>query len=464
MGNESYSRHNERMVLVMADLSKITLPSGSQYNFKDAQARADIEAIQSALAGGIVFIGTTTTALTDGCTTNPITINSKSVTAVAGNLVRYQSAEFLFDGTAWAEMGDISSLGALAFKDSASGSFTPSGSVSQPTFTGQSSALSISVSADTSGNYQPAGTVSKPSFTGSSMTSTGVFTPSGSVSVSTNATTNKTATVSKASSGTATYTPEGTVSAPTFTGTATTSSGKFTPAGSVSLSNENKTATVSKASSGTATYTPEGSVAAPTISVKTAGSTTTIKNPTKVTVAKTVVAAAPGATAPANAITYYAVSGETLSLYQLGYTTGDSITTSNVTVKNGDAAYEATAPAFTGTGARLVTGNISVPTSASFTGTEGDVSVSGTPGGSVSAPTFTGTGARLVTGNIPVPSSYTASFTGDEGNVSVSGTTTGSVSQPTFTGTKVQISGTTTAAGTVSKPTFTGTADTVTVS
>ena len=81
------------------------------------------------------------------------------------------------------------------------------------------------------------------------------------------------------------------------------------------------------------------------------------------------VAAAPGATAPSNNLTYYAVSGETLSLYQLGYTTGASITTADVTVKTGDAAYQASAPAFTGTGARLVTGNISVPSSATFTGT-----------------------------------------------------------------------------------------------
>ena len=95
--------------------------------------------------------------------------------------------------------------------------------------------------------------------------------------------------------------------APTFTGTAATinSSGTYTPAGSISLTNSNKTATVSKAASGDATYTPEGTVAAPTISIQTAGSTTTIKNPTSVTVAKTVVTAAPGATAPANNLTYY---------------------------------------------------------------------------------------------------------------------------------------------------------------
>jgi hypothetical protein len=65
---------------------------------------------------------------------------------------------------------------------------------------------------------------------------------------------------------------------------------------------------------------------------------------------------------------------------------------SDTTVKTGDASYTASAPAFTGTGVRLVTGNIAVPSSytASFTGTEGNLSVSGTPSGSVSS-TFSGT-------------------------------------------------------------------------
>jgi len=215
------------------------------------------------------------------------------------------------------------------------------------------------------------------------------------------------------------YTPKGTISGGAFTGSNTTFTGKFKPVGQVNLTKTNKTATVSKATSGTATYTPEGSVTAPTISVKTAGSTETIKNPTSQVVAKTVIAAAPNTTAPANSLTYYSVTDETLSLYQLGYTTGDSITTSDVTVKTGDAAYEATAPKFTGTGARLVTDEISTVDSATFTGTEGDVSTSGTPNGS-------------------------------NGTI-------------TFTGTKTQISGSTIASGTISQPEFTGTQDTITI-
>ena len=130
--------------------------------------------------------------------------------------------------------------------------------------------------------------------------------------------------------------------------------------------------------------------------------------------------AAPGATAPANAITYYNVVDENLSLYQIGATKAAPCSTANVTVKTGDASYTSSTPDFTGTGVRLVTDNISVPSSASFSGTQDSISVSGTPNGSVS-------------------------------NLS-------------FSGQKVQLAGTTTPSGTVSQPTFTGDTGTVTVS
>ena len=524
------------------EISKITLPSGTTYNLKDEEARRRI----AALSGYTYYMGVTSTALSDGSTTNPVKINGEDITANTGAICTYQSKEFIWNGTAWQEFGDLSALGDLAYADTASASYTPQGTISG-SFTGSQSNVTITAAANTNGNYEPKGTISGTTFTGAAMTSTGKFTPSGSVNLikadtsvavskatSGAATytpegtisgtaftgaemtstgtftpegsvaftnTNKTATVSKAASGTATYTPEGTISGTTFTGASMTSTGKFTPSGSVALTTTNTTATVST-TTGTATYTPAGNVTAGAITVKTAGATGTIHNPTKQTVAKTVVAAAPTATAPANEITYYSVANETLSLYKLGYTTGDSITTTDVTVKTGDAAYQSANPTFTGTGVRLVTGNIAVPSSASFTGTEDDVSVSGTTTGSVSNGTFTGTGARLVTGNISVPTSAlftgtegnvsvsgtttgsvsngtftgtgarlvtgniavpsSASFTGTEGNVSVSGTTTGSVSNGTFTGTKVQLAGTTTANGSISAN-FNGTPATITV-
>lgn len=266
----------------MAEISKITLLNGTTYDLKDAQARSDIAAIEAAIAGGVTFMGETTTALTDGATTNPVMINGSSVTAIKGYLVVYSQKEFVFDGTKWIEMGDLSLIGDLGWKDSASGSYTPVGTVSQPTFTGSSSTVTITAADNTNGNYQPKGSVSQPTFTGTAMSSSGKFTPAGTVTVTTNATTNKTATVAPAATGEATYTPAGTVTKPTFTGSATTSTGTYTPAGSVGLTTTNKTAEVSKAATGTATYTPEGTVAAPTISVKTAGSTTTVNSITAV--------------------------------------------------------------------------------------------------------------------------------------------------------------------------------------
>lgn len=179
----------------MAEISQIKMPSGTVYDIKDTVAR-------QAASGGITLKGETTTPLTDEATTNPITINGESYTAVSQDAVFYGKKEFVFDGTMWHEFGDMSGLGDLATKDSASGSFTPSGTVS-----------------------------------------------------------------------------------------------------------------------------------APTISVDTAGSTGTF--------ATTVDAAAPGATAPSNAITYCAVQNEILSLYQVGYSTDSAVTS--------DATYTASTPTFTGT-------------------------------------------------------------------------------------------------------------------
>lgn len=90
------------------DISKITLPSGNTYDIKDAVARSQI-------SGAIRIKGTTTTALTDEATTNPITIDGNSYTAVSGDAVFYNKKEFVFDGTKWHEFGDMSGLGDVAY-------------------------------------------------------------------------------------------------------------------------------------------------------------------------------------------------------------------------------------------------------------------------------------------------------------------------------------------------------------
>lgn len=327
----------------MADISKITLPSGTTYDIKDAVARSQI-------GGAIKIKGTTTTALTDGATTNPITINGDSYTAVANDAVFYGNKEFVFDGTQWHEFGDMTGLGDLAQHD-----------VTDLKFTGTQATISV----------------------------TG--TPS--VSPTKNA-----VTVSKASSGTATYTPAGTNASSSVSGSCT-----VTPNGSVSETKSK--VTISPASSGTATYTPAGSISVGTstanytpsgsVAVSSAGSTTTIKNPTAKTVVTDMSVSAPGAAATGELV-YCSVSNETLTLSKFIETTGDSITTSNQTVKTGDASYAFTGSGvelkFNGTGARLETDS-QVLTGASFNGE----SSSGTINGTAEGQTFTGTGARLIT-------------------------------------------------------------------
>lgn len=68
-------------------------------------------------SGGIVLVGVTTTDLTDGATTNPITVDGQSYTAQPNDAVIYGNKEFLFDGTYWHEFGDMSGLGSAAYKD-----------------------------------------------------------------------------------------------------------------------------------------------------------------------------------------------------------------------------------------------------------------------------------------------------------------------------------------------------------
>lgn len=82
----------------MPFIDKIKLP-GSQnaYEIHDSGAR---DAIAS-LSGGSYFLGVTTTAIADQSTTNPVTINGESVTAINGNMVIYGSSEFVWSCTSY---------------------------------------------------------------------------------------------------------------------------------------------------------------------------------------------------------------------------------------------------------------------------------------------------------------------------------------------------------------------------
>lgn len=125
----------------MADISKITLPSGNTYDIKDATARDAI----AALSGGVFYLGITTTPLTDGATTNPIVVDGNTITAINGNIAVYGYGEFIFNGTLWREFGDLSNLGALATKDNVTLNKGAGGNVlgAATTFSGNSSAVSF---------------------------------------------------------------------------------------------------------------------------------------------------------------------------------------------------------------------------------------------------------------------------------------------------------------------------------
>lgn len=110
----------------MADISKITLPSGVTYDIKDSVARMN-------QSGAMHYLGITSTAITDGSTTGTITIDGTTITLGAsdsGAVVIYGEQEYVWNGTKWQEFGSSGSLKALAFKDSASGSYTPEGTCS----------------------------------------------------------------------------------------------------------------------------------------------------------------------------------------------------------------------------------------------------------------------------------------------------------------------------------------------
>lgn len=115
-----------------ASISQITVPinvegtiTNTTFDIKDAGAR---ELIQS-LGDAVYWIGVTTTAITDGDATIPITVNGADVTPRTGGMAQYSGEEFVWNGAAWQSVGK-NNFGSLAFKSSATGDYTPAGSIS----------------------------------------------------------------------------------------------------------------------------------------------------------------------------------------------------------------------------------------------------------------------------------------------------------------------------------------------
>lgn len=148
----------------MAEISKITLPGGNTYDIKDTFARNSIDDIKTSISSGIHYIGLTNSDVHDGATTNAIIlvrpvikngvssieiISTTPYTPKTGDLVIKDNKEYIYAISetsttgVWHEFGSTGSLKALAFKESASGSVTPSGTVSKPTFTGTAGTVSV---------------------------------------------------------------------------------------------------------------------------------------------------------------------------------------------------------------------------------------------------------------------------------------------------------------------------------
>lgn len=163
------------------DISKIKIGSNT-YDIKDAVAR---EAIGS-VTGIMHWLGLTTTALVDGSTTNPITIDENTVTAVNGDVVGYnidgtRQIEFAWNGTKWQELG--SGHGELSYKDTASTTYTPAGTNASSSVTlagGSTSKLNTTSITPTNGTE----TVSKVTKAASKLVTTSITPTNGTVAAS----------------------------------------------------------------------------------------------------------------------------------------------------------------------------------------------------------------------------------------------------------------------------------------
>lgn len=110
------------------NLSIVQLPDGTTRYIKDAEARAAIDTISSYTK----FLGVTTTKPEKNATVQ-IEGEADPVTAKTGDIVIYGAKEFIWNGTSWAEFGDLDALsdllGDLAYNDTASADYTPAGDV-----------------------------------------------------------------------------------------------------------------------------------------------------------------------------------------------------------------------------------------------------------------------------------------------------------------------------------------------
>ena len=200
------------------------------------------------------------------------------------------------------------------------------------------------------------------------------------------------------STATAIYRPAGTISITTST---LTSNGKFTPSGGVSLTTTNavaKLSTTSTAPTGSATanfwiYKPGGEITVTTTPSRTLTTATVLSAITGKTVMSSITSGAPTATAPTGGLNYTAITNHNLKLqYIIQNTTNAISSTSTKSVVTGVTVSGTATATFEGTEIYLKHPTIEVPITATFTGTQGTITVTGTV---ISGATFSGTTATI---------------------------------------------------------------------
>ena len=409
-----------------ADILSAATVQSKTYEIVDVDARAGvldnrakIDEISALIQGGVHYLGKTTTELSDGATTNPIVIGDKEVTAKQGDMVSMaksgsQDLEFIFNGTTWYEFGSTGSLKALAFKDSASVSYTPAGTVGisattigDVAVTGVTASFNeVSVEATVAINdYTPEGTIS-----------CGAYTPAGGVTVNQVTGVKGTVTVNE-------------VSAASFTGDAKTLTADFTGS-ETTLTASMASGTVTGSATATLPTLPTLSASAPAVSVtenKTnVLATATVTNGVLSFGNTSVLSGASAALDAAPVVGYSSAYETALTASVTGTATGDS----TVTYKPaGTIAVET----YTPTGSVSVAKETKTPEvsvnafqpTASFSGTAATLKADfkGTakaPAGTVSTTKFT-PALNTFSGKVTVPShTHDATFSGTPTTITVS--------------------------------------------
>lgn len=104
---------DESITITMPDAQTIPTQLKNPYALKfgsdsyDGSVAKEITAASLGLGNAVHFLGTTTTELANDATTNPVVIDAKNVTAVAGDIVLYNGKEYIFTaGGKWQLFGD----------------------------------------------------------------------------------------------------------------------------------------------------------------------------------------------------------------------------------------------------------------------------------------------------------------------------------------------------------------------